>query len=162
MEETQIDPGDLSRLEDIVVPDPAPWWPLAAGWYVVIGLGLLGLAVFGFRAWRRWKADAYRRAALAELSSASEIGQIATILKRTALGAFPRREVAGLTGDAWCEWLEQQSGRPIPAEARSRLAHGVYAVEAVDSAAMVAARDYAATWIRDHGAKPPPEPKAVS
>ena len=32
------DPGSLQNLNDIVLPAPVPWWPLAPGWWVLIGL----------------------------------------------------------------------------------------------------------------------------
>lgn len=158
----ETDPGDLSRLHDIVVPSAAPWWPLATGWYVLFAIILVAMATAGWRWWRDWRDNACRRAALDALASASEIGQVSSILKRTALRAFSRREVAGLTGDAWCEWLEGQAGKPIPPEARSGLMHGIYASETTDPSLLETTKIYAAAWIRDHfpGRVAPLPPKA--
>ena len=38
----------LSRLNDIIAPEPITWWPLAWGWYIVIAivLAVLGGAIY--------------------------------------------------------------------------------------------------------------------
>ena len=43
-------------------------------------------SVVAFRAWRTWRANAYRRAALRELAAATSVAVIAEILKRTRPG----------------------------------------------------------------------------
>ena len=108
------DPASLENLRDIVVPPPVPWWPPAPGWWIVFAMLLVTVAVFGFRAWRSWHANAYRRQALRELRGVTSVAKIAEILKRTALGAYPRTDVASLSGTAWCQWLEETGGRPVP------------------------------------------------
>ena len=32
------DPGSLQNLNDIVVPGPVAWWPLAPGWYLLLAV----------------------------------------------------------------------------------------------------------------------------
>ena len=49
---------------------------------------------------RRHRRNAYRREALRELEEA-DAADISAILKRTALVAFPREQVASLSGAAW-------------------------------------------------------------
>lgn len=141
------DPGSLSNLRDIVTPDPAPWWPLAPGWYVVIAIAVVALVYLVIKAWKQWKANAYRRAALAILKDAADASEIATILKRTALAAYPRSEVASLTGDAWCNWLEENGPGPIDEPARKSLARSVFAKGNIDLEAM---RGYAISWVNQH------------
>ena len=91
------DPASLDNLRDIVEPPPIPWWPPAVGWWVLLGLVVVMAAVVGLLAWRKWRAGAYRRAALSELESAHGMAAIAETLKRTALAAFPRTDVAALS-----------------------------------------------------------------
>jgi hypothetical protein len=141
------DPGSLSNLRDIATPPPVPWWPLAPGCYVVITLAAVALLFFAIRGWRRWKANAYRREALRVLQAASASTEIATILKRTALAAYPRTEVASLTGDAWCDWLEKSAPGPISPSARESLARSVFARADIDLEEM---RRYAFAWIKGH------------
>ena len=67
------DPGSLDNLRDIVELPAVSWWPLAPGWWIVIALVAVIAAVNGMRAWKQWKANAYRRAALEELRSAGAL-----------------------------------------------------------------------------------------
>ena len=112
------DPTSLDRLHDIVEPSRVPWGPPAPGWYYIIALALLGTIVLAVRALLRWQANRYRREALAEwqrlqalLADSSTrpaaIAGLAELLKRTALSVFPRREVAGLSGEQWLKFLDR-------------------------------------------------------
>lgn len=113
------DPGDLSNLIDIVEPAAVPFWPLAPGWYGLFGLVVVTAVVAAFLARRRHHARAYRRAALAaldriggELDARDEqaLRALPSIVKRTALAAFPRSEVASLSGTSWLEFLDDTAG----------------------------------------------------
>ena len=64
--------GSLDRLVDITVPEPISWWPLAPGWWVVTAIVLLAIVAALVVMVRRWRRNAYRRAALAELDSLGE------------------------------------------------------------------------------------------
>lgn len=112
------DVTSLDRLHDIIVPAPAPWWPLAAGWYWVMAFVIIVLLTALMRGLVRWQHNRYRREALAELSrqevalkntelrSQTLLG-VSELLKRTALTAFPREYVATLTGPKWFEFLDR-------------------------------------------------------
>lgn len=141
--------ADLSRLHDIVLPAPVPWWPPAPGWYV-LAAGLLTLAAWlGWRAWRRWRADAYRREALRLLVGTHEPAAIAALLRRTALAWAGRQMVAARDGDAWADWLAAQLGEAPDPALRRRLHLAVYA-KTVDEADALALRAYARRWITSH------------
>ena len=141
------DAASLDNLRDIAEPVPVSWWPLAPGWWVVIAVTAVTLLAFGYRAWQRWKANAYRRAALAELHSATSDADVAEVLKRTALSAFPRTNVASLTGAAWCRWLSDTCGVDIPDIVSQRLAAGVFRDGATRTRELV---EFAKRWINDH------------
>ncbi len=32
------DPTSLANLRDLAEPSPVPWWPLAPGWWVLLGV----------------------------------------------------------------------------------------------------------------------------
>jgi hypothetical protein len=105
------DPASLQNLNDIVIPEPVAWWPPAPGWYVVAALVLLALLVLTFRGIQRWQRNRYRREALAILAQVRDNGsgqasRVPELLKRAALSAFPRDEVAGLNGAAWYRFLD--------------------------------------------------------
>ena len=142
------DPASLQNLRDIVSPPPVPWWPLAPGWWLVLMLLGLLLAVMALRGWRRWRAHAYRRDALRALREADSLASVAEILKRAALMAASRSRVASLSGSAWVQWLAETGGRTVPPAARQALSSGIYDESAVANASELTA--FAAHWIRGH------------
>jgi len=139
----------LDRLHEIVLPPEVSWWPLAPGWYVVGGILLVLLLVLFHRAWKRWRANAYRRAALRELASVNDAAGIAELLRRTALAAAPRPLIAAMTGTAWLDWLTDQCPEAMPDAVREQLTAGVYARRAKQDELRVL-RDYAVHWIARH------------
>jgi hypothetical protein len=127
---------------------------------------LLGLVLYGMvRAVRRWRANAYRRIALAELerliarlghgSRATEtLAEIAELLKRVALAAFPRTDVASLTGQRWISWLHQTGCDAVfPGEIARLLTETVYrpaAASTVPPEQLQALLDATRQWIQRH------------
>lgn len=99
----------LDMLEPIPEPEPISMFPATAGW-IWLGLALAGLLIWsGMRVRRHWRANAYRRAALTELAAAGDDPAIiAVILRRAALAAYPRADVAHLTGSDWLAFLDEQ------------------------------------------------------
>ena len=142
------DPASLENLRDIVTPAPVSWWPFAAGWWVLVVVACLALAFGSWRIWQRWRKNAYRREALAMLERAASVTELASLLKRTALGAYPRCEVASLTGAAWCRFLIQSGGVPMPQDVSDELTRGLFMEEHSDATESV--RSYAMTWVRRH------------
>jgi hypothetical protein len=107
----------IMDLRDIVIPDPVGLWPPAPFVWVLLGAGCLGLAVLIWRGVVRWRARAYRREGLARLSqiegrllargeAAAALADLSVLLKRVALAAFPRRQVAPLYGENWLAFLD--------------------------------------------------------
>lgn len=110
--DTEGSPTNLVDLMAELVPPPEPepisMMPETTGWLVVAVL-VVGLGAYLIVRYRRHKrAEAYRGAALAALDAAgSDPEAVARILRQTALTAFPREEVAGLSGGAWLRFLDQ-------------------------------------------------------
>lgn len=142
------DSASLANLRDIVIPPPAPWWPPAPGWWGV--LTLLGLIAVWATAqgWRRWRANAYRRAALRALRDADSVASVAEILKRAALMATSRTQVASLSGSAWVQWLAKTGGQTVPPAVRQVLSTGMY--NEAEPAKIEELTAFAAYWIRGH------------
>ena len=110
-------------LRDLHLPEPVGWWPLAPGWWILIAIvaTLAGYALY--RAYRRYRHNAPRRFALRQLARFESeylehrnpvvLGkQLSELLRRGMLAYADRDEVAGLTGEAWLEWLDR--GMPLP------------------------------------------------
>lgn len=112
------DPASLQNLNDIVSPGPVAWWPLAPGWYVIAAL-LLALSVWALiRLNRQWSANAYRREAMRSFSAMRNGGEerareLPELLKRTALAAWPRRQVAALSGAEWHGFLDRTASTTL-------------------------------------------------
>lgn len=114
----ESDPYSLDNLQDIVEPAAVSWWPPATGFWILFALLLVwGLAI-GLRLLIRYKRNSYRREALALLKQiepglqpaqtrGSALGEVAMLLKRTALSAYPREDVARLSGEEWLAFLDR-------------------------------------------------------
>jgi hypothetical protein len=100
-------PDLIEQLYEVPVPPAVPMVPQTTGWLVLALILLTALAYAIWRARQKHRANAYRRAALAELALAGDDpARIAGILRRTALVAFDRASVAGLTGADWLAFLD--------------------------------------------------------
>lgn len=153
----QDDSANLDRLHGLAVPPEIPWWPPAPGWYVVMAIVALGALRTGWLVWQRWKANAYRRAALRQLESAKDVPAVAELLRRTALAVAPRTKVTSLSGEAWLGWLAERCAIPISDEVRQTLTVDIYAREAsvTDSASSLdSTKAYVSRWIAEHEMPP--------
>ncbi|MGI9508438.1 MAG: DUF4381 domain-containing protein [Geminicoccaceae bacterium] len=138
----------LDLLEPVPEPQPVSLWPETVGW-IWLGIGLIA-----FAAWlvRRWvldrRANAYRRAALQAIEAAGDnVSTIALILRRTALAAFPRTEVAGLYGDDWLAFLDRTYGGSGFREGPGRAIAKCPYAEAGEEANLA---PLAVEWVRRH------------
>jgi Domain of unknown function (DUF4381) len=114
------EPQELAKLHDIHLPAPIGWWPLAPGWYFLIALALLLIALLVYFAHRFYKNGRAKQEALLLLKNYEQQYQrgadsqlismkISELLRRVALVYFPRAEVAGLKGKAWLDFLSTTS-----------------------------------------------------
>lgn len=141
----------LSQLADIHLPYPVSFWPLAPGWWVLIGI-LVVIAIWMLvLAFRRllWKKRleaaqreldkaivAYREklAANAESKAVNQAGldylyEVNKVLNRVALytDAAQSRDIARLSGSAWLAYLDQAyGGNEFSKGAGKVLAEGQY------------------------------------
>jgi hypothetical protein len=146
-----MDPAAPSRaaMHDLLLPPPVPLWPATPAWIVLGAVLLLALVWLLWRGWRAWRRNAYRRAALRALRDAERPGEIAAILKRTALAAWPRPHVAALAGTDWAAFLRRTAPRARLSNATAlALAELAYGGPTLSPALREAARG----WIRLHDA----------
>jgi hypothetical protein len=151
-------PQLLDLMHGIVTPEPVPWFPATPGWWIALGwlFAVLLLAAWQFARYRR--RNRYRRDALAELDviaarkdidPAESAQRIAAVLKRTALVAYPRADVAALYGASWARFLTESADNDARiAEAADRLATAAYRPDADPGVLAEPAR----RWIRRHRA----------
>lgn len=108
----------IMDLRDIVLPTPVALWPPAPFAWILLAVAGIGLAVLIRRGISRWRAGAYRREGLSNLrrieskfltlgSDMAAVRELSVLLKRVALAAFPRKEVAALYGEDWSQFLDR-------------------------------------------------------
>ena len=155
--------GTVARLgwEEVWVPEAVSYKPQTMGWGVLAAMVLAALIWVAWRAVRAYKANGYRRRALADLAllkaRISEDLMCATalpvLLKRTALGGFARREVASLTGNSWVAFLNSTCEDGFDASAAELLIRLSYrgsgGVARTDIGALINAVE---RWVRRHRA----------
>lgn len=109
-------PDPLQGLRDVHLPDPISWWPPAFGWWMIMGLLIIGGSLI-FWAWSHHRRNRLRRLALAQLQEVKQqysahaddhwaITQLSHLVRRVALATFPRSQVAGLSGQSWLQFLD--------------------------------------------------------
>lgn len=122
----------LDHLADIAAPVQVSWVPQTWGWAALSIVAAAGLAWALVRRRRQREANRYRTEALAELArleaaladgraSGEALAEVAAILKRTALAAWPRDEVASLSGGEWVAFLRKHAGRAALPDVLARL-----------------------------------------
>ncbi len=126
-----MDPTEIP-LRDLHLPIDIGWWPLAPGWWVLVGLAIAGIVYLLYLGWLRYRRNRPRRVALKQLSGlhwdfeygadpvtlASELSELT---RRAMLAYAPRDKIAGLTGSRWLEWLDRGLDAPLFTEGAGRL-----------------------------------------
>ena len=159
------DPASLQNLNDIVLPATVSWWPLAVGWYFLIGILFILFAWYGYRSLRRWSDNRYRRVALGELQLHAEnmqqealrdfsLRQIPVLLKRTALSAYPRNQVASLAGKDWHQFLNSKlkdsSFTESAATTLDTISYSSGTLSGIDSRAVAVLINASRHWLKHH------------
>ena len=147
-------PPKEPELRDIHVPHVSAWWPLAPGWWVLIALAVIAIAV-GVVLWSRRRARRRRMdAVLAELRDARDrhardgdtvaFAAVASQLLRRVARTRDARSVT-LTGEAW-SYLLVHYAPSVPIERLAGLDAAMYRPRS-DLDVSATARDVEA-WIR--------------
>ena len=140
----------LDKLHDFYQPPPPAWTPQTIGWYVVFAILALLVIWMTIHSLRRWLANRYRREALRELALLQP-EQFSTLLKRTALSAWPREKVASLSGEAWINFLNESaknnSFHQIPGNRIEEIALRSQTLSSEDEQTL---RKITDEWIRRH------------
>jgi Ca-activated chloride channel family protein len=155
--DTQTITDPVAGLIGIPLPPEISLWP--ATWPARIAIMVLIVsAVAGIWQWLRYRrANRYRREALAELAqierTASQpiAARLALLVRRTALAAFPREQIAPLAGEAWLAFLDRSlDGTEFSAGAGRMLATAPYAPTPPNENQLVALVELTRRWIRGH------------
>jgi hypothetical protein len=103
--------SNLLPLNDLHLPEPPGFWPLAWGWWSLLLTIVLSI-FFVYLLWKwRKKRLAPKRAAIAlltlEKQTISPSGAM-EIVRQAALSYYPRQKVAHLSGTKWLDFLDSQ------------------------------------------------------
>lgn len=154
-----MNPSDFEQLplRDIHLPTAVGWWPPASGWWILLGLLVLGA---GIMAWR-YRSHYRERAALRGLKAvarslaaggapAAGIQRISMILRRFAMSVTGSTPVAGLTGEAWLKFLDSRWARDEFSAGIGRvLIYGPYAPpDRVSGGDVSALNELCMDWVR--------------
>ena len=98
-----MNPTDpLAQLRDIHLPEAISWWPLAFGWWVIVIICLLAIALSLRYLIKTFVNRRYRRQALAKLKMLPDSNQhqrltdLFNLLKQVACSAYPKQNFASL------------------------------------------------------------------
>ncbi len=154
-----MNPQDpLANLHPLREPELIGWWPLAPGWWVLLALVVLLLIVAGWWLVKRYRANAYRRRALARLQQIYAtyeqdgdgrrcLHEVNALLKTVALAAWPRRAVAATSGTGWLAFLNETC--PRAAGFPPQYADALYQ-QGEPELDLAALRESAGRWIARH------------
>lgn len=105
----------LADLKDIHLPNSVSVFPLSIGWYILIVLLIIGVALL---LWWRLKIRRQQKQRLKinqlldEIESThgntpNTVGEVSILLKRVAATKFPKQDVHKLLGNKWLEFLDK-------------------------------------------------------
>jgi len=111
----QADP--LAELRALASPDAISLWPPAPGWWVLAVLVLSCIYFLSRKIQKTRRARAYQREAVSEISLYWQqyldeqdisvyLQNLSSLLKRTALSAYPNSNAASTSGDTWLAFLD--------------------------------------------------------
>ena len=169
-----MNPNDVSSLplRDIHLPGPVGWWPPAIGWWLLMGLVLVGLALYALRYYQ----TRHRRVALKSLQrvrAALEQGMepvvclqnVSTVLRRFAMTTATRasnaepameQDVPGLIGQRWLAYLDSRWQRDtfVSGAGRALLAAPYARPQSIERGTALELTTLCAEWLSAQPATP--------
>jgi hypothetical protein len=136
----------------VELPCPAP------GWYIVLLLLLTLLFHFGYKQYKLYEKERYRRDAQRELEALKDKNRENTIAllglaKRVGLSAYGRERIALLNGDSWWDFMEVHSKARIDADTRASIEKLLYEEELnFDASVFDTVFSLVSQWIKTHKA----------
>lgn len=144
-------------LKELPYPDAISMTPQTMGWMLLAAILLALAGWLGWRIYRRWKANAYRRNALASIEDMRSEPALAVdlpfLLRKTALMAFDRQTVASLRGKAWIGWLnETAAGTAFSDSDADSLDALAYSKQQIDGQRLRHLLENSRRWVERHDA----------
>ena len=166
----QINTSLLEQLNDIQLPDPVGWWPLAFSWWILIFsiIAIVAGAIWYYLDQKR--RNIYRRSAVQQVEEILQqtgstenvkISAINAVLKRVAVTAYGRLITASLHDQAWLDFLSETASYIPQPENLQDVLNLAYKPNQEDKMeysgsnispkmALEIWQDYAIKWIKGH------------
>ena len=118
---------DLTGLKGLHYPVTPDFWPLAWGWYVILGIILLIALIIVFKRMRSPLAYANREMKKIQKSTPDkQLKLLSQLLNRVAMARYGREAIAPLSEDAWQEFLLASAPNVLTKEEANQLAYAIY------------------------------------
>ena len=122
--ESQI---DLTGLRPLHFPLQPNFWPLAWGWYLILGGILLFTLIIIYKKRSSPLAYAYREMKkIQKKEPEKQLKLLSQLLKRVAMARYGREAIAPLSEEAWQEFLLAAAPEVFTKEEAHQLAYAVY------------------------------------
>ena len=125
------------QLRDIKLPPEPGYWPLAPGWWVLIGLGVVLLGVVLWLAWRRYRRYQQFKHDSTELGRVHHsylshknqhqlASEVSDLLRRFVRFRMRQGSKAALQGNQWLEFLNESAAGTDFSSAAKALIEGPF------------------------------------
>ncbi len=142
------------QLHDLYEPPPVPFSFGAPGWYVLGGIVLVAAILVAIFRIRKYVRNRYRRDALRELdvmNHATDLfPQLFVVLKKTAIHAFGREEVAPLYGKGWIAFLDSTGVKVHLTDYQEAILPALYTGKTIEPEIMEKILLNAKQWVKTH------------
>ncbi|WP_150467668.1 DUF4381 domain-containing protein [Francisella sp. SYW-9] len=149
----------LAQLKDIYLPDRiSQWWPLAYGWWIVLGIIvlviILGLVILRFKKKKKQYKDSIINEFRHEVESVYKnnpthvLESISVYLKRVAMQKFPTENIKTLYGKKWLEFLDSKIDDESFETTKARMLQNTYKPIELDKSTFGEIMAVAEKWLR--------------
>ncbi|MEY8766955.1 MULTISPECIES: DUF4381 domain-containing protein [Francisella] len=149
----------LAQLKDIYLPAKvSQWWPLAYGWWLLLGLIVLAFIIFLIILHFRKKKNNYKDSIVNDFRRAIEETQqnkpkevlqnISVYLKRVALQKFPNQQIKTLHGEQWLEFLDSKMKNQNFKNTKANMLANSYRAVELDKQTLNEILTVAEQWLR--------------
>ncbi|WP_265659152.1 DUF4381 domain-containing protein [Francisella philomiragia] len=149
----------LAQLKDIYLPAKvSQWWPLAYGWWLLLGLIVLTFIIFLIILHYRKKRNSYKDSIVNDFRRTIEETQqnkpkealqnISVYLKRVALQKFPNQEIKTLHGEQWLEFLDSKMKKQNFKNTKANMLANSYRAIELDRQTLNEILTVAEQWLR--------------
>ncbi|AJC48523.1 DUF4381 domain-containing protein [Allofrancisella guangzhouensis] len=149
----------LDQLRDIYLPARvSQWWPLAYGWWIVIGIFVVGLVLIAFLFYRKKKRKIYKQSIINDFKATIQktlenkpqevLQDISIYLKRVALQKFPNEDIKVLHSKAWIEFLDTKLDNQEFSKSSGRLLTDSYKLQILETAELQEIITVSEKWLR--------------